>query len=143
MQIFGSVYKTQHFGLLLLRMGIGLMYIGHGWPKITGGTEYWINLGAAMPYWGIAVAPAFWGFLAAITEFGGGIWLILGLFFRPTCLMLFLTMVVATSSHINNDDDFNTYSHALEMAIVFFSLLFIGPGQYSLDAKWQSTKFRH
>jgi len=42
-------------------------------------------------------------------------------------------MFVATYSHIKGGDSFIIYSHALEMAIVFFALTFSGPGRYALD----------
>jgi putative oxidoreductase len=116
-----------------MRIGIGLSYIGHGWPKLTGGPDYWRSVGGAMANWGITFAPEYWGLLAGLTELGGGVFLALGLFFRPVCILLFITMIVATSSHLHNGDDFSTLSHALEMAIVFFSLYFTGPGRYSLD----------
>ena len=80
--------------------------------------------------------PVVFGFLAALSEAGGGLLLILGLLTRPACFFLLSTMVVATTVHIQGGDSFNDYSHALEAAILFFSLLLIGPGKYSLDAKW-------
>ena len=136
MKFFADLYKNQHLGLLCLRIGIGIAFIIHGYPKITGGPELWSKLGGAMANWGINFAPIFWGFMGAISEFGGGLLLILGLFFRPVTILLFLTMVVATFSHISNHDSFNTYSHALELGIVFLSCALIGPGRYSLDAKF-------
>jgi putative oxidoreductase len=44
-------------------------------------------------------------------------------------------MLGAVSFHLGKGDSFSGYAHALESAILFFSLLFIGPGKYSLDAK--------
>jgi putative oxidoreductase len=93
---------------------------------------------------GINFAPTFWGFMAAITEFAGGILLLLGLFFRPVCFSLIILMLIAMLSHINQGQSFSDYSHALEMAILFFSLLFIGPGRYSFDAwLFQHQKPQH
>ena len=31
---------------------------------------------------------------------------------------------------------FSTYSHAMELGIVFVSLLFVGPGSFSIDGDW-------
>jgi putative oxidoreductase len=42
-------------------------------------------------------------------------------------------MVVAMLMHIRSGDSFVKYSHSLESAILFFSLIFIGPGKISLD----------
>lgn len=133
MNIFSRHYPHFHLGLLLLRIGLGITFICHGFPKLAGGPEGWAGLGGAMGNWGITAVPVFWGFVGATAEFGGGLLLVLGLFFRPACILLVLTMATATRLHIANGDSFSTLSHALEMAIVFFSLLFIGPGRFSLD----------
>ncbi|MDD5155122.1 MAG: DoxX family protein, partial [Candidatus Omnitrophica bacterium] len=75
-------------GLLILRIGIGSMFIYHGAPKIFGGPQMWTNVGLmAMPGLGIKFAPAFWGFMAGFSEFAGGILIILGLFFRLACVL--------------------------------------------------------
>ncbi|MBA9075462.1 DoxX family protein [Rufibacter quisquiliarum] len=136
MVFFKNLYRYQQEGLLLLRIGIGLMFILHGWPKITGGPETWAQIGGSMGNLGISYAPTFFGFMAAFAEAVGGLCLLLGLFFRPMTLLLFITMEVATIHHITADDGFGGYSHALEAAILFLSLFFIGPGRYSLDQAW-------
>ncbi len=135
MNFFRNYYPTYHYGLLLLRIGMGWAFMMHGFPKVKGGPEYWEQVGGAMANVGITFAPAFWGFMGGITEFAGGFLLLLGLFFRPVTFLLFITMCVATAMHINQGDDFNTYSHALEAAILFISLYLIGPGKISLDQK--------
>lgn len=119
-------------GLLLLRIGIGIMFMGHGWPKLIGGPERWTKIGESMGNFGIHFLPEFWGFMAAVGEFGGGLLLLLGLFHRVGCILLFATMIVASAKHILAGDGFAGYSHAVESAILFFSLYFIGPGKYSL-----------
>lgn len=77
--------KSRDYGLLLLRVGVGLMFVTiHGFPKITGGMQNWTVLGKTFNrIIGISFIPVFWGFMAAIAEFGGGIFLIIGILFRP------------------------------------------------------------
>jgi putative oxidoreductase len=133
MAILRSRYSYKNIGLLLLRIGIGLMFILHGWPKMAGGPEKWDMLGKTMSLLGVNYLPVFWGFMAAFAETVGGLFLMLGLFFRPTCVLLLITMLVATLRHLLGGDGFGGYSHALESSILFFSLIFIGPGKYSLD----------
>ncbi len=133
MAIFRSRYKYKDFGLLILRVGIGLMFILHGWPKLMGGPETWEKIGQTMQLVGVDYAPAFWGFMAGFAEVVGGAFIVLGLFFRVACVLLVITMLIATTRHTVAGDGFGGYSHALEAAILFFSLLFIGPGKYSLD----------
>jgi len=118
------------------------MFILHGYPKMFGGPEKWTEVGGAMQYLGIDFAPMFFGFMAGVIEFFGGIFLIGGLFFTPTVLCLFFVMLVATAKHVGATDGFANISHSVEIAIVFLSLLFIGPGKYSLDKKLQSKRNR-
>jgi len=136
--------KTEYrnIGLLILRMGLGIMFILHGYPKMFGGPEMWTKVGAAMQNLGIDFAPMFFGFMAGVTEFFGGIFLLLGLFFTPSVIFLFIVMLVAATKHISAGDSFTLYSHSIELAIVFFSLLFIGSGKYSLDRKLQQRRRR-
>lgn len=120
-------------GLLLLRLGIGVMFLFHGGPKLLAGPEKWQQLGGALQYLGIDFYPTFWGLLAALSEFGGGLCLIVGVLFRPACLMLAGTMLVATSMHLGRGDGLLGASHAIEIGIVFLSLMLIGPGRFSVD----------
>jgi len=131
--IMKSLGKHREFGLLALRLGIGGMFLLHGWPKLIGGPERWEKLGMAMQYAGVSVTPTLWGLAAALSEFGGGLCLILGLFFRPACLMLAITMGVAANMHLGKGEGLMAASHAIELGILFFCLLFIGPGRYSVD----------
>lgn len=134
--ILTSLDKYRDIGLLILRVGMGAMFIGHGLPKMLGGKELWGKIGGAMGNIGITFMPEFWGFMASFSELFGGVFLLLGLFFRPATMLLTFTMLIATLMHMKNGDGFNGWSHAFESAIVFFSLIFIGPGIYSLDQKF-------
>lgn len=135
MGLFRSQYRFRDFGLLILRAGIGIMFILHGLPKLMGGPEKWAQVGQAMELVGISQAPEFWGFMAGFAEVVGGLLLALGFLFRSACILLLITMLVATTRHAVGGDGFGGYSHAAEAAILFFALLFIGPGKYSLDGK--------
>jgi putative oxidoreductase len=123
----------KNIGLLIIRLGLGMSFIVHGFPKMVGGPPVWQKVGGAMGALGVHVAPTFWGFMAAFAELGGGILMILGFYFRPAVLLMAITMSVALRMHLSKGDPFNTYSHALELAIVFVGLLFIGPGRFSID----------
>ena len=132
--------KYRDIGLLILRVGIGVMFIMHGLPKLTGGPEKWEMLGGTMKSLGVGFAPMVWGFMAALSEFAGGLLLALGFFTRPACFFLLATMIVAMSMHISKGDPFVAYSHAMEAGILFLSLILIGPGKYSLDDQIRSVK---
>lgn len=135
--IFKSLDKHRELGILLLRLGIGLMFVYHGWPKISGGTETWVKLGAAMKFMGIGFAPAFWGFMSAAAEFFGGILIALGLLTRPVAMIMAFNMVVAVVLKFSTGAGMGGASQAIEVGIVFLSLILIGPGRYSVDARFQ------
>jgi putative oxidoreductase len=133
--LFQGLDKYRDAGLLFLRVGIGMMFMIHGYPKLSGGPESWEALGGALSELGINFMPTTFGFMAATSEFFGGLLLALGLLTRPACFFLFSTMAMATAMHISKEDPFRIYSHALEAGILFLSLMLIGPGRYSLDEK--------
>jgi putative oxidoreductase len=127
--------RYRDHGLLLLRVGLGAMFLWHGLPKLLGGPELWAMVGSALGNFGITFAPAFWGLLAALAEAGGGLLLILGLAVRPAALSMFGTMIVAATMHLANGEGLKGASHAIEVGIVFAALVFIGAGRFSLDAR--------
>jgi len=127
----------KNFGLLLLRIGIGAMFIMHGYPKLIGGPDKWESLGAAMGNIGVHFAPVAWGFMAALAESVGGLLLVFGIMFRPVCFLLMFTMIVAATTAFERDntvvENIMAASHPIKNAILFLSLLFIGPGNYRLQ----------
>ncbi|MGM0599555.1 MAG: DoxX family protein [Candidatus Rifleibacteriota bacterium] len=127
--------KLVNIGLLILRLGLGIIMMIHGVPKLSGGVELWQKVGGAMGVFGINFAPAFWGFMAAFSETAGGLFLLLGIGVRIFAALLSFTMLVAFLMHAGKGDPFNVYSHALSLAIVFLSLIFTGGGSLSIGAK--------
>jgi len=138
-----SSTKTMNWGLLCIRVGVGVMFIRFGVPKLIGGPERWEELGGAMATFGITVAPVFWGFMAAFSEAVGGLALLVGVLFRPFCFLLLATMLVAVSMLMGNGADLMKYAHALNLAIVFFGLLISGPGSYNLGktVSWLNNRW--
>ena len=119
-------------GLFVLRVGIGAAFVLHGWPKITGGMKMWEGLGGAMANFGVTFAPAVWGFLAAFSEFVGGIALAIGFLARPFCVLMAFTMLVATVMHVKAGDAFGVCVYPAKMLVVFVALLLMGPGRYTV-----------
>lgn len=127
-----SPTKTD-IALLLLRLFVGYAFIIHGWGKIQN------PMGWMPPD---APIPGFLQLLAAVSEFGGGIALILGLLTRLAALGLTITMAVAASFHLFGMGDpliATGPGTSAEPATtyLFIALLFVlhGPGRFSLDRK--------
>lgn len=123
---------------LLLRLITGLAFMFHGIGKIQNPFGW---MGPEAPVPGIFQA------LAALSEFGGGLALILGLLTRLASLGLVFTMLVAAATHaIMRGDPFVSKgggaSYELAAVYFFISLLFLiaGPGRFSLDRKIFGTK---
>jgi len=123
------------FTLLLLRLMVGAAFVLHGWGKIQ--TPF-----AWLPAQAPVAIPGILQCLAAISEFGGGMALILGLLTRLGAFGLACTMGVAVYFHaVVNKDPFvnHTGGMSYEPALVYLGIalvfLALGPGKFSLDSK--------
>jgi putative oxidoreductase len=120
--------------LLFLRLVAGTAFVLHGWPKIQHATS-WMGPDAPIPGW--------LQFLAALSEFGGGIAWILGALTPIFSLGLLCTMAFATFMvHIRMGHPFvadpashgPSYEPALGYLAISVVLLLVGPGRLSVDA---------
>jgi putative oxidoreductase len=126
--------NTLEKALCFMRVGIGILTMIHGIPKIMGGVDMWGGLGVTFMFpLGIDFMPVTWGFLAACTEFFGGISYILGLGTRISSAALSVMMFIATLWHLNRGDGYNLYSFPLSLLVVFIAFMFIGSGVCSMD----------
>ena len=117
-------------GLLFLRLFVGYAMMRYGWPKIQN----------PFGWMGDAPVPGFLQALAALSEFGGGFALIVGLLTPLASLGIMSTMFVACLVNINKGlpliGQGGAPSYALP-ALYFVAtlcLLLTGPGKLSLDA---------
>ncbi|MCA5003905.1 DoxX family protein [Sphingobacterium bovistauri] len=123
-------------GLLIIRIAIGTSMLAfHGIPKILRGVESWEKIGSAMHNIGITFMTPAWGFIAILTETIGSILIIIGLFTRPTAIVLAITMLIAFISHLSKGDSFAGSSHPLELMFIFIALAIARAGKFSIDKK--------
>ena len=120
-------------GLLIVRIVFGAGIMLHGLGKIQHPFS-WMGPGARMP----AALQA----LAALSEFGGGLALMLGLLVPLAMFGLVCTMAVAIFTvHIPRGDAFVARGGggSFELAALYLSvallMILLGPGTLSLDAK--------
>ena len=126
-------YSKLDKALFILRIGMGLMFFLHGYPKLMGGMEKWQGLGAyGMGSIGIHFLPVFWGFMAAFSECIGGLMIVLGIQTRNFSLLLLITMIVAVASHLKEGDGVIEASHAIEAAFIFLFLFLSGSGKIAI-----------
>ena len=119
-------------GLLWLRvfMGAGIAY--HGYGKVFGGNIAGFAQGVAslgFPF------PEVFAWVAALSEFVGGILIALGLFTRPAALFVFITMCVAVFMR-HSDDPFKVKELALLYGTIAGALIMTGAGKISFDGLW-------
>jgi putative oxidoreductase len=121
-------------GLLLVRLVVGAAFVQHGWSKIHDPLHWLENMGMPSP------PPPALQALAAVSEFGGGIALILGLLTPLAALGIACTMIGALAMvHLPRGDPFvNPMGHSFELPAAYLALmimfLLVGPGVLSADA---------
>jgi len=117
--------------LLFVRVTLGFLIIWlHGWPKLAGGISAWRRY--AVNELHVSAWPSFWGFIATFAQTAGCVLLILGLFFRPSALLLVIFMALVALADYTSGGLARS-AHALELGLFFFCLLFVGPGKFSFD----------
>jgi putative oxidoreductase len=132
--MFKSLAKHSDLGLLIGRLGVGAIFIVFGWNMLSGGQPAWTHYGHAMATLGIGFMPNIWGLAAALSEFAGGILLIVGFLFRPAAAFIAFTMVIAFAATFReHPHNFPQYSRPIEMFCVAIVFLFVGPGKYSVE----------
>jgi uncharacterized membrane protein YphA (DoxX/SURF4 family) len=130
------------WGQLLLRLGVGLMiFYVHGWHKLEGGLAY-LQHGTA---WRLAEevagmhfpAPLASAFAATAVQFVCAPMLALGLFTRLNAALLTGTLSVAILQNVLAGRDPQL---AVLYVLVVMSLVFLGGGRFSLDARIVSAR---
>lgn len=112
-------------GLLVLRLVAGVSMATHGWDKIQN-PFHWLDKAESPP-------PAFLQFLAAFSEFGGGIALILGALTVLASIGLAFTMMEAIRHHLSGGDAFGKWELALLYFAISIVFICVGPGGLSVD----------
>ncbi|WP_425436349.1 DoxX family protein [Paenibacillus rigui] len=125
-------------GLLLVRLVVGLLFVGHGAQKLFGwfggygpkGTGGWMD--------SIGIKPGvFMAVLVGLMELVGGALFVVGLFTPAAGVLIALTMVGAiVKVHGGNGlwATANGYEYHLVLIAAAVGIALTGAGAYSLDA---------
>jgi len=128
--------KYDGLAILLLRIGVGVIFIVAGWGKLTGieGTAgFFGNLGIPL--------PGLMAWVVAFVEFFGGIMVLLGAYIRiPALLLAFVMLVALLTTKLGGE--FSAARLDMMLLLVNLALFILGSGIYSLDNKLGRTKSR-
>jgi putative oxidoreductase len=125
-----ALEKLKPLALLLLRLGLGIIFVFHGYPKLFTHTREAMQGFAHMGF------PVYFVYVAGVFEFFGGLCLILGLFTRTAGLLLAAEMSVAlvkVHGMFSNPMAVDNYQFPLACAVGSFALAALGAGLLSLD----------
>jgi putative oxidoreductase len=122
--------RLQPLALLVLRLVLGAIMIGHGYPKIFGGLSHHVQMvrGLGLPGW--------LAYCSAVAEFFGGIAVVLGLLTRCAAIAILINLAIAIGKvHWKNGLLGNGgYQFPLALAAIAFALIFFGAGPIALDS---------
>jgi putative oxidoreductase len=118
--------RLQPLALLVLRIVLGVIMIGHGYSKLFGGLSHHAQFVSSLGL------PGWLAYVSAVTEFFGGILVITGLLTRCVSLAILIDLGVAIAKvHWKNGLLGNGgYQFPLALAAIAFALVFFGGGPY-------------
>ena len=122
------------YGLLLLRLVVGLLFAAHGAQKLFGwfgggGPQGTAQFFASLGYrW-----PAAMAIVAGLAEFGGGLLLASGFLTPLAAFLLTVVMLNAIATVVWPKGFLGGYEFELTLAAVAVALAATGPGELSLD----------
>jgi putative oxidoreductase len=130
--------STTDVALLVLRLGLGVIFFAHGAQKVLGmfGGP---GLEGTVGFMGKIGIPAALAYVAAFTEFLGGIALIFGVLSRVAALGLFITMLVAMFKvHLANGfflspDGKSGIEYTVALSAMALAILIAGPGRVAVS----------
>ncbi|MEH7097278.1 DoxX family protein [Neobacillus vireti] len=127
-----------NIGLLIIRLVIGVLFIGHGAQKLFGWFGGYGLKGTGGWFESIGMKPgAMMALFAGLSELIGGILFTLGLLTPLAAILIAGTMLMAIIKvHGANGlwATSNGYEYNLTLLAVAIGIALIGPGQYALDA---------
>lgn len=120
------------WGLLFVRIPVGLTFIYHGSQKVFGGIPGFADYLAQLQI----PAPSFFAYVVALVEFLGGLCVLLGFLTPVLSAFLIVDLLVAIATvHLPSGLDFTKggFEPHLAWIGILICLILAGPGRYSID----------
>ena len=129
-------FNATDLALLILRVGTGLIFIPHGYPKMTGGGGEekggQAHLTQSLAQMGLPFPRAFAALVGAI-QFFGGLLLIIGLQTQWVAIALAFVMLVATGRVLMQRGFVSNADFPFSLLVATLALALLGGGTVSLD----------
>jgi putative oxidoreductase len=135
--MFDSQDRKHHFGLLIMRLGIAAVLLLHALPKLLDGAYKWKSVGLELSPMNIGLPPVVFGFAILLLEVLGAVSFVFGYFFRLACTILFILFALYFFIYFQKAGYDTLMLWSLGLAAVFFGLIYVGPGRYSIAVKLQ------
>jgi putative oxidoreductase len=142
-----------NLGLLILRLGIGTIFVCLSYPLLVTDKETWRSLGqAAMEPIGVTFGFWMWGLVGVVIMLAGGAFVALGVLFRPSALCLLITTALITYIRYDGGQALAPglpvpggllapgYGSALGAAVACLALLVSGSGDYAVGKSLRSMR---
>ena len=114
--------KWESLTLRLLRCGLGLVFIYHGYPKLIGSTERFVESFQAIGL------PGYFVYVAGAIESFGGLAIALGLFTPVVGIILLLEMAAAMWKYNFNEGIYAVREYELPLILGLASLALAATG---------------
>ncbi len=137
-KIFGTNHSSAtSFALLLLRIGIAVLMLTHGLPKLDKFAEEPVQF---LDFLGLGATLSL--ALAVFAEVICSILVLIGFATRLAVIPLAITMTIAITQ-VHADDPFAKKELPFHYLLVYIFLFIIGSGKFSLDGLIFHKKFKH
>ena len=126
--IQSDLSRYNDFAPLLLRIGVGIIFIVAGWGKITGieGTIGFFG-GLGIPL------PGVMAWVVALVEFVGGLMVLTGTYIRiPTILLACVMLVALLTTKVGGE--FGAARLDIMLLLANLALFIMGSGKYSVNS---------
>ena len=123
--------NQQDLAAFLMRVALGVMFIAHGWLKLKVFT-----LAGTAAFFDSVGLPGFMAYPVTFAEIIGGLFLVLGLWVRPTALLLVPVLLGASWVHWGNGWLFSAanggWEYPVFLTVTAVAVAMLGAGRFSV-----------